>query len=118
MLNELVEEDAKKKEKEEEKKIILAKKQAYSLEVKERYRPTIDPNKRHEIQEIINSHQGRKKRYETPTNRVAYSERYSTISRPYSDVESEPDPKKDGKRYHRLFKQYIRDKIDKGEVKE
>ena len=51
-------------------------------------------------------------------NRADYSERYSTISRPaYSEPEIEPDPKRDGKRYHRLFKQYIKDKVDRGEVK-
>lgn len=45
----MVEADVKKKQKEDEKKYILAKKQAYSLEVKERYKPTVDPAKRHEI---------------------------------------------------------------------
>lgn len=54
-------------------------------------------------------------------NRVAYSEQYSTISssqnhhHPYS--EPEVDPKKEGQKYHRLFKQYIRSKIERGEVK-
>lgn len=52
-------------------------------------------------------------------NRVAYSERNSTIgSRPaISDTATEPDPKEEGKRYHRLFKQYIKDKIDRGEIR-
>lgn len=53
-------------------------------------------------------------------NRVSYSERNSTIgSRPVlSDTGSEPDPKQEGKRYHRLFKQYLKDKIDRGEIRE
>lgn len=93
------------------------KKQAYSLEVKQRHKPAIDPSKRHEIEQIINSHKQRRRKYTTP-NRVAYSEQYSTIStsrHPYS--EPEVDPKKEGEKYHRLFKQYIRNKIERGEVK-
>lgn len=119
MLQEMVDEQMKKKQKEEEKKAILVKKQAYSLEVKERHKPTIDPSKKIEIQELINSHKGKKRKYLTP-NRVAYSERYSTIGsrQVYSDTGSEPDAKQEGKRYHRLFKQYIKDKIDRGEIRQ
>lgn len=93
------------------------KKHAYSLEVKQNYKPIIDPAKRHEIQQIIGSHKQRKRKFTTP-NRVAYSQHYSTIStarQPYSQPEA--DPKKEGEKYHRLFKQYIRNKIQKGEVK-
>lgn len=51
-------------------------------------------------------------------NRVAYSDHYSTISsHNHAHSEAEADPKKEGEKYHRLFKQYIRRKIEQGEVK-
>ena len=65
----------KKKEKEDEKKYILAKKHAYSLDAKDRYRPTVDPAKQREVEQLINAHKGRQRKHNTP-NRVSYSERY------------------------------------------
>lgn len=118
ILQELVDAENKKKEKEAEKQAILMKKQAYSLQVKERHKPTIDPAKRNEIQQLVSSHKGRQRKYHTP-NRVAYSEHYTTISSvahpTYSEADA--DPKLEGKKYHRIFKQYIRDKIDKGQIR-
>jgi hypothetical protein len=56
---------------------------------------------------------------------VAYSEHYSTISSAaypsnpaFSEADVDADPRREGKKYHRIFKQYIRDKIDKGEIRE
>jgi hypothetical protein len=113
----MVDAESKKREKEAERQAILMKKQAYSLEVKQHFKPTVDPAKRQEIEHLLNSHRQRKRKFMTP-NRVAYSDHYSTISsshHPHSEPEA--DPKKEGEKYHRLFKQYIRRKIEQGEVK-
>ena len=42
----MVEAQSQKEQKQAEKEAILAKKRAYSIEVKEMHRPKVDPNKR------------------------------------------------------------------------
>ena len=118
ILNEMVEAQTQREQKAAEKEAILAKKRAYSIEVKEMHRPKIDPGKRAEMEQMINSARRQPRKHHTP-NRVAYSENFSTIGGSVYDSYSEPevDPKVEGRKYHRLFKAYIRDKISQGEIK-
>ena len=70
------------------------------------------------MEQIVNSARRQPRKHHTP-NRVAYSENFSTIGGSVYDSYSEPevDPKVEGRRYHRMFKAYIRDKVSNGQIK-
>lgn len=113
VLQDLVDKKQKQMRNIEKEKIIAnkIKQKAYSMNVKQYHKPTVDPVKRLELQSLVAPSSSRS-RYQNPVRmRVNSSndgEQYYSIDEGYRLFPKQKDAKKEGERNRRFLKQYIR----------